>query len=396
MPKDAYPVCDACRRRMENGRCPKCGGKTVLWVAVLDAGRRPDGRRDRRFFYGRTKASAGAKRDEAAAQLASGTLPEPGRITVAEYLDRWLQHGKARWQPRTYGGYEMHVRLYLRPALGSLQLKRLTPLHLQDLYQAKLDAGLHPQTVLHLHRCAHAALAQAVRWRLIPTNPADAVEPPRVRRRPRPTLTADQAAQLLDALSGDRLLPLYATALYTGMRQSEILGLRWEDVDLERGVIHLRQVAQWIGRERITKPPKSGAGRSIAMAPDLIPILRAHRRQQAAERLQAGEFYQDHGLVFCQPDGRPLRPWDVWSKLRRTLDRTGLPRVTFHDLRHTTATLLLQAGVHPKVVAEMLGHSTIRLTLDTYSHVLPTMQAEAAEKLSVAIGNRRKEKGPRA
>lgn len=316
--------------------------------------------------------------------IQDGLPVETSQITVAAYLDRWLRDVVAhRVRPRTLESYEYIVRVHLTPALGAVRLAQLRPDHIQRLCTDATAAGLSSRTVQYIHAVLSRALKQAVRWGLIPRNVCDLTDPPRVRRHEMKTLTPDQARAFLDHVRRDRLYALYLLAITTGMRQGELLGLRWSDVDLAHGRLQVTHSLQSLGGKGMQlSEPKSDAGRrSIILTPVAISALRDHRKAQLEERLRAGGRWRDHDLVFCTANGTPISRHNLRRSFLLHLAHAGLPTIRFHDLRHTAATLMLSQGTHPKVVQEMLGHSQISLTLDTYSHVLPTMQHEAVERM---------------
>ncbi|PLS86083.1 MAG: site-specific integrase, partial [Actinobacteria bacterium] len=288
----------------------------------------------------------------------------------------------------TYDRYEIAVRVHLKPALGKLKLKKLGPAHLAGFYRNRLDAGLAPASVNKLHVTLHKALAQAVDWRMLPRNVAETVRAPRpVAREEMRTLTADEARRLLDAARGDRFEALYVLAVTTGMRQGELLALKWQDVDLENSRLSVRRtVTASGGRLLLGEPKTKKSRRAIPLTGAAVRALRGHLSRQVEEIGRSGDAYGDEGLVFGSEAGTVYNP----TNLRRRsfaplLRRAGLPRVRFHDLRHTCATLLLKQGVHPKLVQELLGHANIAITLDTYSHVLPGMGDRAATAMEDAL-----------
>ena len=248
--------------------------------------------------------------------------------------------------------------------------------------------GLSPSTVLKFHRLIREALHHAVRWRLLAVNPADAVTPPRVERREMSVLSPAQAVALLVQARGTEFEAPITTALYSGLRLGELRGLRWRDLDLDTGRLSVIQSLQKVpGGGVVARQPKTHRSRrSVSVPAALVGVLREHRHSQVEARLVAGDAWEDADLVFTDALGRPLSEtrlrWAFWRLLREA----GLPRIRLHDLRHTMATLMLAAGEHPKVVSERLGHSTVSITLDTYSHVLPGLQAAAAERLAVTLG----------
>jgi integrase len=335
---------------------------------------------------GKRKHFLSRDRDVVAKQLAAALKKqhdrEPivtDRQTVAQYLKSWLASVQPSLKHQTWRRYEQYVRLHIEPELGRLQLRKLTPQHVQRLYASKLAEGLSSTTVHHLHATLHKALSMAVRWDLVQRNVADLVDPPRSREFPITTLSPVQARALLAAARDNRLEALYVLALTTGMRQGELLALSWDDIDFGRAVAQVRGSLQRTPDGlQIAAPKTSGSRRSVALAREPLDALRRHKTAQAAERLRMGAAWEDHGLVFPNEVGRPMMAANMVRRSFEPLLRTaGLPPIRFHDLRHTAATLLLGEGVHPKVVSEMLGHTRISTTMDLYSHVTPTMQRQA-------------------
>jgi integrase len=254
----------------------------------------------------------------------------------------------------------------------------------RGLYRQKLESGLAPRTVNYIHQTLHKALRQAVADGLVPRNVASVVKAPRPAKKEMRYLDLEQAEALLEAARGDRLEALYVLAIRTGMRQGELLGLRWSDVDLETGTLQVRRtLASTKGGVAVYNPPKSGKGRALMLSEKTIEALRRHRATQNEERLRLGGLWEDHDLVFPDPWGKPTRRWTLDRRsFVPLLERADLAdAVTFHGLRHTFATMMLKGGINVKVVSEMLGHADVALTLNVYSHVLPGMQVEAARKI---------------
>lgn len=310
------------------------------------------------------------------------------RITLAQFLDRWLADVVIhRVRPSTYQSYTVIVRVHLKPALGDLKLRSLRPDHIQRLFSESLAAGLSPTTVRYIHSTLRSALNQALRWGLVARNVATLADPPGRRHTEMHVLSPDQVRAFLDGARDNRLYPLYLLAITTGMRQGELLGLRWSDVDLGAGTIQVTHALQAIRGQgmRLTEPKSAAGRRLIKIGPTVAGALRAHRRHQLETRLQAGARWIDHDLVFSTNAGKLIAPRNLRRSFTALLKSLEIPHVRFHDLRHTAATLMLAQGTHPKVVQEMLGHSSISLTLNTYSHVLPTMQEEAAERMETFL-----------
>jgi integrase len=292
-------------------------------------------------------------------------------------LTAWLETAKSRVQPKTHLRYEQIVRLRVNPHLGGCKLAKLAPVQVQQLFAALERDGVSARGRQMAGTVLHKALRDAVRLRLIPSNPAAEVEKPRPGRPKMQVYDEAQARALLDAAAGDRLYAMFVLALDTGMRQGELFALEWGDIDFEAGsVLVQRSLEEINGRHRV-KEPKSGKGRRIDVSPFALEALQGHRKVMLAEG-----SYRPDGPVFSAPEGGWLRKPNFQRRVFRPLQKAAkLPAIRFHDLRHTAATLMLLSDVNVKVVSERLGHASIQLTLDTYSHVLPTMQRIAAERM---------------
>jgi integrase len=256
----------------------------------------------------------------------------------------------------------------------------------RSLYREKLDSGLAPRTVLHIHRTLHKALKQAADDGLILRNVASPVKPPQPRREELQPLSCEQVRTLLDTISGDRLEALYVVAVTASLRRGELQGLRWDDPDLEAGTPQIRRSLSEPKGGYIFEAPKSGKGRNIRLTQRATAALIRHRKRQLEEGMERGQLWQDHGLVFPSGIRTPTLGGNLNRSFKATLRRAGLPEIRFHDLRHTCATLLLRQGVNPKYVQELLGHADISLTLNVYSHVLPDMGDAAAGAMDAVLG----------
>lgn len=358
------------------------------WAGAVTLGYR-EGRRVRKQFYGATRKEVQEKLTKALRDHQQG-LPVPvGRQTVAEFLHRWLEDcARPRLRPRTFEGYESIVKQHLLPVIGKLSLNKLTPQHVQRLLVEKKASGLSARRVHYIRAVLRTALNQALRWNLVAWNVATLVDSPRVEANQVQVLDTNQSRDLLNTVDSHRLGALFSVAMAVGLRLGEALGLRWVDVDLDQGVLRVRQALQrQKGKGLVFVEPKSRRSRRSLALPDIIvTALRAHRVQQQKERLLAGSRWRNSGLVFTTAIGTPLDDRNIRKEFMALLTKAGLPRVRLHDLRHTCASLLLAQGVHPRVVMEILGHSQISLTLDTYSHVLPALEREAADKMNAALG----------
>jgi integrase len=308
---------------------------------------------------------------------------------VGAYLGDWLAHVRGRIRAKTYQGYEGVIRLYARPGLGEHPLSELHPLHVQRLYGDLLEREppLSAGTVLNLHLVLHQALGQAVRWGLLVANPVLGAQPPRPRR-PEPTaIDAELAGRILAASKGTPLEFPTAIALSTGMRRGEILALRWSDIDRDFETAHVRRTLSCsTAGLRLEEPKTRRSRRAVALPSFLRPFLVRQRDDQDLRRSDLADAWKDDDLVIDSGDGSPVSPDGLTAAWPRFLAKAGLPHVRFHDLRHAHATLMLLQGVHPKVVSERLGHASIGITLDTYSHVVPGMQAEAAKAFDELFG----------
>ena len=363
------------------------------WEVTIDLGRDSVGSRRRRRFINvkGTKRDAERALAEAFHQRDTGISFAPGLMTVGEYLNRWLRdYAEAKVSLRTWVRYRGIVDRHLAPNLGHLRLGELRPAHIQALYGLALrdggrvdgkSGGLSPRTVLHIHRVLRQALSWAVKWQLVTRNPADAVSPPRPNRPEMRTLNVEETERLLISAEGSPSYALVYLALTTGARKGELLALRWQDVDLDRGQMEIqRTVYQVAGSGMAFGAPKTHLSRRpVKLSVETVRVLRDHRRQQAENRLRVGPAYQDHDLIFASEIGTVLS--NTGRSFPRLASKAGLEGLRFHDLRHTAATLMLREGIHPKVVQERLGHASVSLTLDVYSHVLPELESAAAETL---------------
>ncbi len=341
----------------------------------------------RRTLYGKTRDDVREKLTKAMADRDGGLIFDAGKTTTGEYLTAWLSDSvRDTVRTRTYERYEQIVRVHISPVLGRVKLKSLTPAHVRGLYRSKLDSGLAPRTVQYIHRTISKALKQATDDGLIPRNAAASVKPPQARKEEIQPLSRDQVRTFLETVSGDRLEALYVVAISAGLRQGEILGLKWEDLDLDAGTLQVRRTLSETRDGRVFEPPKSGKGRSVRLTQRAISALRAHRKAQLEEKLQLGSLWTENGLVFASEAGTPIGGRNLIRHFKIRLGRAGLPDIRFHDLRHTCATLLLRQGVHAKFVQELLGHGDVSLTLNVYSHVLPDMGDAAAGAMDDALG----------
>ena len=346
--------------------------------------------RKRKTVYGKTRKEVAAKLVKALSNREDGLTFDAKNLTLGKYLDLWIKESvQDTVRLTTYQGYERIVRLHIKPALGRIKLDKLTPVHVRGLYRERLESGLAPRMVQLVHTTLHKALKQAVNDGLILRNVTEAVKAPRPVKKEMQPLHPVQARALLEAARGERLEALYALALTTGMRQGELLGLKWEDVDMEAGTLQVRRtLSTATGGGFNFNPPKTARSRRSIRIPELaLSSLKRHRKSQLEERMKLAGLWKDHDLVFTTGIGTPMSRADLITRsFKPLLRRADLPDIRFHDLRHTCATLLLSRGVHAKLVQELLGHATIAVTLDTYSHVLPGMGDGLADTMDEALG----------
>lgn len=366
---------------------------------VLDLGRDPQtGSRRQRWHSGyRTKRDAERGLAELVGDVNRGTYVPKTRQTLAEYAGEWLAAIDPTVRPATHHSYARNLRLHVLPYLGSAPLAALDAGMLNGLYARLLasgrkdheQGGLSPRTVRYVHTITHRALKDAVKWGRLARNPADAADPPRATSSGRPdssTWSPEELRAFLDAAADDRLYAAWLLLATTGMRRGEALGLRWRDLDVDGARATIRQTVIAVGHVVQFGTPKTAKGRrTVTLDARTVSALREHRKRQAAERLQLGSGWRDLDLVFARVDGTPLHPDRFSRTFRERVGQLGLPVIRLHDLRHGWATMALQAGVHPKVVQERLGHATISITLDTYSHVTASLHSDAAEQVAGAI-----------
>lgn len=308
-----------------------------------------------------------------------GALSKPGKVTIGQYLNKWLaEYVKPNLSAKGYERYEGIVRVHLAPALGNIHLTQLTPGRIQRLYIDKLEAGLAPRTVRYHHVIMHKALSTALKWGMVSRNVADGADIPRAGQPEINTWDAFEVSKFLESAKGSQYYPLFYTALYTGARRSELLALRWQDIDFIYSQIYISRGLHQLGKRIIfTQPKTKKSRRTIALPPSAFLVLEAYRKAKEVECAMLGTTLKDSDLVFSAL-GKPFRPNSVSRAFSNMAVKAGVKPIRFHDCRHTHASLMLKQGVHPKVVQERLGHSTISVTLDTYSHVAPGLQEAAA------------------
>jgi len=372
------------------------GARGVSYLVRVEYPRDPvTGKRKQRAESFGTMKEAKTAQSLWLAEIERGTVIDATKMTTGEYLTHWLaSYAKPNTRPTTYASYEIYTRTHLIPAFGSVPLSKLTAAHLNALYAAKLEGGrkdgkeggLSPRTVRYLHSIMRESLQHAFQLGMITRNVADAVKPPRATRPPVKVWSVDEAKTFLAAAEGSAYDPLWLVLVATGMRRGEALGLRWQDMDFGRGVLHVRQTLVDVqGTVSIGEPKTKSGRRTIALDPATVIALKSRRDAQTFMRKRVGEAWKDLDLVFTTDDGNWIHPRNVARSYGIIVRKAKVPYIPLHGLRHTSATLLLQRNIHPKVVSERLGHSSIGITLDTYSHVLPAMQQEAADAIGTML-----------
>ncbi len=342
----------------------------------------------------RTKREADEYLREQLSKVDNGSYPKYESMTVGEFLNLWLtEHAKHNMKQSTFQNREIIIQKRIVPAIGQIKLEDLKPIHLKRFYNQMHEQNLSADYVHSMHSLLRSAFRHAFKWQITSNLIMEHVDAPKLTAKKQlQTWTLEQAIQFLDytaALKDEYCHIAYVLAIFTGMRRGEVLGLRWSDVNFDKKLL---QVVQTVYRTNgqapsIQTPKTANSTRSITLPDNVIDELRAHKAKQNQMRLMFGSLYQDNGLVCPNPNGVPMDPRLLYGHFTKCAKAAGLPSIRFHDLRHTHATIMLQLGEHPKVVSERLGHSNIMITLNTYSHVLPTMQEDAARKLFEAFKN---------
>jgi integrase len=363
------------------------------WAIVLDI-RDPNTNKRKRKWHSFKGTKRGAQ-DECArliAELKGGVALDPTKMTTALYLTHWLAHKKAGISPRSHENYDEVIRCHLVPQIGNILVAKLRPADVAAAYSrafesGRLDGGpLSARSVHMMHRILSQALKQAVKWQMISRNPCDAVETPRVERKPMQIADHSRAVDLMEAARGRSIFMPIVLAVLCGLRRGEIAALLWRDVNLNTAQASIAASIEQTNLGTRRKPPKSGRGRTVALPALAVEELQKHRIRQAEELLRLGVRQSDETHVCLQPSYRPWPPRNLSSKFGQFMIASGLPRLKgLHKLRHSHATHMLGANVHPKIVQERLGHANIATTIDLYSHVMPGMQEDAADRVDAAL-----------
>ncbi len=366
------------------------------WQYTVDLEPDPVTNKRRRKSKGgyKTKKECENAMNELIIKMEKGEYVEYKDITLREYLSMWLESKKDNLKLTTYSFYKNIIEDRINPILGSIMLSKLKPLHIQEFlnhYAGNKD--ITSTTVKHYFTTLNTALNQAVKWQLIPNNPCSAVKSPRREKTEMKVLTPEDVNKLLNSVKngkyGTMFMPILL-AVACGLRRGEIVALKWEDIDLENETIRIDESSAMRvdGKNIITDTKTEKSQRTISLPPFIIPILKDHKKQQAENKLKLGPEYKNNSFVCCWPNGAELTPNYITHTFKKVLKEAGLPDMRFHDLRHTNATLMLLQGINVKVISERLGHSSIDVTLDIYSHIIPQMQKEAAQKLDEIFSSR--------
>lgn len=396
------------RRRGNNEGSITFHKKSGLWMGRIFVGYDNEGKPIRKVMYAKSKTELQEKIRNVLYERQAGTYVEPSRLTVGEWVISYLEtYVRPSVRVKTFTTYEDMAKKHIVPALGTRLLQQLQTPEIQRFYNEKLEAGrldgkggLSSRAIHMMHQVISGALKQALAEGRIQRNVAEAVKLPPLKYKSMRSLSREELAELMKAVREDRLHAAFEVELATGLRRGELLALRWQDVDLNKKVIHVRRTLKRVraeGGERRTKlvfeePKTDKSRRTITLTETAVKALKLHRVRQSEEKLRVGEAYQDNGLVFATPLGRPIDPDGFYKHFSKILKKAGISHRSFHNCRHTVATVLLEEGVNPKVVQELLGHARVGITLDIYSHVdMKTMQ-QATDKLEEALQKARVER----
>lgn len=366
------------------------------WSIVFDTGRDETGKRKQKWIGGyRTKREAQAALAEQVNAVEQGSFVAPANQSVAEFLAEWGDQKKLQVRPSTWRSYEWTLNYHVIPHIGHLKLKQVSPSHIEKLYTQLRetprpdgkDGTLSERTILHVHLILQNAFDRAVRWGLIGRNPCKLCDAPRPKKVEMKVWTKEQLQTFIAVAADDDLYHVFLLLATTGMRIGEVLGLRWRDVDLLNCKVTVQQQVSFIKGGYVIQPPKTRSGnRTIPIPNQVVDVLREVKKQRDFKREFFGKEYETSlDLVCCTDKGTPLYHGNFTARWNSLIEKAGIPRIRIHDVRHTHASLLLQQGVNPKVVAERLGHANVSITLDTYTHLLPGIQEKAVDTFANEI-----------
>ena len=360
------------------------GKRGVSWRAVVDVGKDPvTGKRLQRRVTAKTRRECEAAVARLLAEVQDQRVVLDRGMTVSEFAGRWLEGKYGHVREATHRRYADLMRLHILPTIGRLKMRELGPAQIQSLHSVWRAAGLSPTSAYHAHYILHGMLGQAVQWRILVTNPCKLVKAPRRAKVEISTWSAAEVSRVVTAASSSPLEALWSVALCTGMRRGELLGLMWHDIDFQQAELCVRRTLSRGGKNQfvVGTPKTKSSLRSIALPAIAVTHLIRLQEEQDKRRQRAGDAWHDEGFVFTNELGEPLHPNAVTRQFDELIAMAAVPRIRIHDLRHTNATLLLTQNIHPKIVQERLGHSTISMTLDLYSHAAPHLQRQAAVTL---------------
>lgn len=373
------------------------GRTTTTWYVVVDRGRDRDGKRGQKWHGGfRTRREAEVAQAKIVNQINTGTYISPSALALGGYLtEEWIPGIRPRLKPTTWDSYRRNLELHVIPLIGSTPLQRISSTALNALYAELLRdgrcdgrGGLSERSVRYIHRILHKAFADALDAQLMSHNPASRAKPPKANKAGVDELRLwrpEQLREFLEATHGARLHGIWILASMTGMRRGELLGLRWSDVDFDGCSLSITRTLVSVAYKTHVSTPKTGKPRVIDLDRGAIDVLREECGRRAEDREAWGAGHDDQGLVFAREDGSPIHPDALTKAFDKEVERSGLPRIRLHDLRHTHASIALQAGVPVKVISERLGHESPAFTLRQYAHVMPGMQAEAASRVAQTV-----------
>jgi integrase len=374
--------------------------KDGRWCAAITIGYDENNKQKRQFFYGKTRQEVAEKLNKAINDIANGLFVEPNKVTVSEWFDVWLfEYKKPSVRATTYESYEYLNRIHIKPSIGHVYLKDLKPEHLQKFYNDKVyekgsdkKGKISAKTIKNMHNVIHSALNQAVINNLIIRNVSDAVVLPKYDKKQIRVLTLDEQRKFVNIIENEKHKVAFLMALGTGLRLGEVSALKWQDINFYENTIKVNRTVrrtkifidkQTPKSELVYQPPKTDSGnRSVPIPESLINEIKEYKKTQNLQVLKAGPLYTNNDLIFCNEYGIQLDPSSLSKKFSRLIKKAGLNHINFHGLRHTLATRLLEVNEHPKTVQEILGHSDISLTLNTYTHVMPEIKKSAIQKIN--------------
>lgn len=357
------------------------------WYFVAELGSDPiTGKRRRKKQRGfKTKRDAEKALALMEAEVYKGTYFEPSSMLMKEHMNDWFKSKKNSISIQTANTYEAYLKNRIVPYIGNVQLAQLSPILLQNFVNELKEEGLASSSIKKIYSIVKGALDYAVNMELLPSNPITKIQLPKDSKKEIVVWDVPEIQSFQKAACLDRLYPAFYLAITTGMRRGEILGVRWKDVDLEKGMLNVRQTLSKDGRQFLPGAKTSAGIRSIKLSNDTMVLLKKQKTVVAKEKLSYGPEYEDNDLIICTSKGTPINPENLKRTFQRLIKEANVPSIRLHDLRHTHATMLLASGVNAKVISERLGHTNIKTTLDIYSHVLPSMQEEAANQIDTLL-----------